>query len=49
MNATRPPAILLLACSLFFTRFAALPAHAETDLSGQRIYRIYFMCNPTLG
>lgn len=47
MNATRPPAILLLACSLFFTRFAALPAHAETDLSGQRIYRIMCIADPT--
>ncbi len=38
MTATRTPAFLLLAYALLFT----LPARADSDLSGQRIYRL--MC-----
>ena len=43
MKSTRTPAILLLACALFFTR----PVRAETDLSGQRIYRVMCVADPT--
>ena len=46
MNRTRTPAILLL-CALFFGGLTALAVRAETDLSGQRIYRIMCVADPT--
>jgi acetyl esterase/lipase len=42
MNRTRRPAFLLPACAFFLALLFALFARAETDLSGQRIYRV--MC-----
>jgi acetyl esterase len=46
MNRPRTPALILLACALF-SICLALPARADTDLSGQRIYRVMCVANPT--